>query len=42
MAEILGLASSIITVVGVAGKLGISTIRLKRLWGEVQDVPASI
>lgn len=42
MAEILGLASSIITVVGVAGKLGTSTIRLKRLWDEVQDVPASI
>ncbi|RFN48572.1 hypothetical protein FIE12Z_7152, partial [Fusarium flagelliforme] len=42
MAEILGLASSIITVVGVAGKLGTSTIRLKRLWNEVQDIPASI
>ncbi|KAM0558031.1 hypothetical protein ACHAPJ_005198 [Fusarium lateritium] len=42
MAEILGLASSIITVVGVAGKLGTSTIRLKRLWDEVQDVPSSI
>ncbi|KAJ4013732.1 hypothetical protein NW766_005971 [Fusarium irregulare] len=42
MAEILGLASSIITVVGVAGKLGTSTIRLKRLWDEVQDVPASV
>ncbi|CAG7566379.1 unnamed protein product [Fusarium equiseti] len=42
MAEILGLASSIITVVGVAGKLATSTIRLKRLWDEVQDVPASI
>jgi hypothetical protein len=42
MAELLGLASSIITVVGVAGKLGTSTIRLKRLWDEVQDVPDSI
>jgi predicted nucleic acid-binding Zn-ribbon protein len=42
MAEILGLASSIITIVGVAGKLGTSTIRLKRLWDEVQDVPESI
>ncbi|KAG5813708.1 hypothetical protein H9Q74_003811 [Fusarium xylarioides] len=42
MAEILGLASSIITIVEVAGKLGTKTIRLKRLWDEVQDVPASI
>ncbi|KAG9501587.1 hypothetical protein J7337_007278 [Fusarium musae] len=42
MAEILGLASSIITIVEVAGKLGTSIIRLKRLWDEVQDVPASI
>ncbi|KAJ4258772.1 hypothetical protein NW762_007859 [Fusarium torreyae] len=42
MAEILGLASSIITVVGVAGKLGTSTVRLKRLWDEVQEVPTSI
>ncbi|KAH7178102.1 hypothetical protein DER46DRAFT_621802 [Fusarium sp. MPI-SDFR-AT-0072] len=42
MAEILGLASSIITIVEVAGKLGTNTIRLKRLWDEVQDVPVSI
>ncbi|KAF5002490.1 hypothetical protein FGRMN_315 [Fusarium graminum] len=42
MAEALGLASSIITLVGVAGKLGTSTVRLKRLWDEVQDVPANI
>ena len=42
MAEILGLASSIIAVVGVAGKLSTSTIQLKRLWDEVQDVPASV
>ncbi|EXK77594.1 hypothetical protein FOQG_17702 [Fusarium oxysporum f. sp. raphani 54005] len=42
MAEILGLASSIITIVEVAGKLGTNTIRLKRLWDEVQDVRASI
>ncbi|KAF4495988.1 hypothetical protein FAGAP_7861 [Fusarium agapanthi] len=42
MAEILGLASSIITIVEIAGKLGTNTIRLKRLWDEVQDVPASI
>ncbi|KAI1039142.1 hypothetical protein LB505_007515 [Fusarium chuoi] len=42
MAEILGLASSIITIVEVVGKLGTNAIRLKRLWDEVQDVPASI
>ncbi|KIL90680.1 hypothetical protein FAVG1_06415 [Fusarium avenaceum] len=42
MAEILGLASSIITIVGVAGKLGTTTFRLKRLWDEVQDIPESI
>ncbi|EXL91638.1 hypothetical protein NOF04DRAFT_16674 [Fusarium oxysporum II5] len=42
MSEILGLASSNITIVEVAGKLGTNTIRLKRLWDEVQDVPVSI
>ncbi|KAF4464222.1 hypothetical protein FALBO_8956 [Fusarium albosuccineum] len=42
MAEILGIVSSVITIVEVAGKLGASTIKLKRLWGEVQDVPTSI
>ncbi|KAM0426393.1 hypothetical protein ACHAPT_008439 [Fusarium lateritium] len=42
MAEILGLVSSVTTIVGVAGKLGTSTFKLKRLWDDVQDVPASI
>lgn len=42
MAEVLGVVSSIIAIVGVAGKLGTSTFKLKRLWGEVQDVPTSI
>ncbi|KAF5012630.1 hypothetical protein FDECE_1322 [Fusarium decemcellulare] len=42
MAEILGIVSGVITIVEVAGKLGASTIKLKRLWGEVQDVPTSI
>lgn len=42
MAEALGVVSSIIAIVGVAGKLGTSTFKLKRLWDEVQDVPASI
>ncbi|KAH7127640.1 hypothetical protein EDB81DRAFT_889432 [Dactylonectria macrodidyma] len=39
MAEILGIVSSVITVVETAGKLGSSAIKLKRLWDEVQDVP---
>ncbi|KAM5341531.1 hypothetical protein ACJ41O_014562 [Fusarium nematophilum] len=42
MAEVLGLVSSVITVVQVAGKLGTSAFKLKRLWDEVHDVPASI
>ncbi|KAH6974283.1 hypothetical protein BKA56DRAFT_93629 [Ilyonectria sp. MPI-CAGE-AT-0026] len=42
MAEALGLVSSIIAVVGVAGKLGTSALKLKRLWDEVQDVPEQI
>ena len=42
MAEALGVVSSIIAIVGVAGKLGTSTFKLKRLWNEVQDVPATI
>ncbi|RSL92543.1 hypothetical protein CDV31_015125 [Fusarium ambrosium] len=42
MAEVLGVVSSIIAIVGVAGKLGTSTFKLKRLWDEVQDVPTSI
>ncbi|TDZ51514.1 hypothetical protein CTRI78_v007600 [Colletotrichum trifolii] len=42
MAEAIWLVSSIITVVGVAGKLGISVIKLRKLWDEVQDVPESI
>ncbi|KAI8680351.1 hypothetical protein NCS57_00315600 [Fusarium keratoplasticum] len=42
MAEVLGVVSSIIAIVGVAGKLGTSTFKLKRLWDEVQDVPTNI
>ncbi|KAM6532779.1 hypothetical protein FALCPG4_005829 [Fusarium falciforme] len=42
MAETLGVVSSIIAIVGVAGKLGTSTFKLKRLWDEVQDVPTNI
>lgn len=42
MAEALSIASSVIAVVQVAGKLGTSTLALKRLWDEVQDVPAGI
>ncbi|KAH7129108.1 hypothetical protein EDB81DRAFT_697193 [Dactylonectria macrodidyma] len=42
MAEALGVVSSVIAVIGVAGKLGTSAFTLKRLWDEVQDVPETI
>ncbi|KAF7551813.1 hypothetical protein G7Z17_g4739 [Cylindrodendrum hubeiense] len=42
MAEVLGIVSSVITVIETAGKLGTSAIKLKQLWDEVQDVPESI
>ncbi|KAH6970839.1 hypothetical protein BKA56DRAFT_735659 [Ilyonectria sp. MPI-CAGE-AT-0026] len=42
MAEVLGIVSSVITVIETAGKLGSSAIKLKQLWDEVQDVPDSI
>lgn len=42
MAEILGIISSVITVVEVAGKIGPKMIALKRLWDDVQDIPQII
>lgn len=42
MAEILGVVSSVIAIVGVAGKLGAGAVKLKKLWDQVQDVPTSI
>ncbi|KAH7140262.1 hypothetical protein B0J13DRAFT_608679 [Dactylonectria estremocensis] len=42
MAEALGFVSSVIAVIGVAGKLGTSAFTLKRLWDEVQNVPETI
>lgn len=42
MAEVLGIVSSVITVIETAGKLGSSAIKLKQLWDEVQYVPESI
>ncbi|KAH6990288.1 hypothetical protein EDB80DRAFT_168178 [Ilyonectria destructans] len=42
MAEVLGIVTSVITVIETAGKLGTSAIKLKQLWDEVQDVPESI
>lgn len=42
MAEILGIFSSVITVVEVAGKIGPKMMALKRLWDEVQDIPETI
>ncbi|KAI3552053.1 hypothetical protein CSPX01_00729 [Colletotrichum filicis] len=42
MAEAFGVVVSAFTVVEIAGKLGSSTIKLKKLWNEVQDVPREI
>ncbi|KAF4996336.1 hypothetical protein FDECE_12480 [Fusarium decemcellulare] len=42
MAEVVGLISGVITIVQVAGRLGSSTLSLKRLWDEVQNAPRSI
>ena len=42
MAEILGIVSSAITVIEVAGKIGPKMIALKKLWDEVQSIPEVI
>lgn len=42
MAEVLGIISSAITVVQVAGKIGHQTVALKRLWNEVKEIPETI
>ena len=42
MAEILAIASGVITVAQVAGQVGGISFRLKNLWSEVKDVPESI
>ncbi|KAK1500445.1 hypothetical protein CABS01_10169 [Colletotrichum abscissum] len=42
MAEAFGVVVSAFTVVEIAGKLGSSIIKLKKLWNEVQDVPREI
>ncbi|KXH69677.1 hypothetical protein CSAL01_10532 [Colletotrichum salicis] len=42
MAEVLGVIVSAFTVVEIAGKLGSSTIKLKKLWDEVQEVPSEM
>ncbi|KAL3295240.1 hypothetical protein RB213_005314 [Colletotrichum asianum] len=40
MAEILGLASGVIAVVDMTTKVGGASIKLKRLWDEVNEVPS--
>lgn len=40
MAEALGLASGVIAVVDMATKVGGASIKLKRLWDEVNEVPS--
>ncbi|KAK1688432.1 hypothetical protein BDP55DRAFT_655910 [Colletotrichum godetiae] len=42
MAEVFGVVVSAFTVVEIAGKLGSSTIKLKKLWDEVQEVPSEM
>ncbi|KAF4912403.1 hypothetical protein CGCVW01_v011147 [Colletotrichum viniferum] len=42
MAEALGLASGVIAVVDVATKVGGASIKLKRLWDEVNEVPSAL
>ncbi|KAK2757181.1 Ankyrin repeat-containing protein [Colletotrichum kahawae] len=39
MAEPLGIASSVFAVVDVATKIGVATIKLKKLWNEVKETP---
>ncbi|KAI8230469.1 hypothetical protein K4K57_006885 [Colletotrichum sp. SAR 10_99] len=39
MAEVLGVVSSAIAVAELAGKFGLSVMKLKKLWDEIQDIP---
>ncbi|KAF4832434.1 hypothetical protein CGCTS75_v004535 [Colletotrichum tropicale] len=39
MAEVLGLAASVIAVVDVAAKTGSAYVRIQKLWSEVKNVP---
>ncbi|KAF3800684.1 hypothetical protein GCG54_00003583 [Colletotrichum gloeosporioides] len=39
MAEVLGVVSSAIAVAELAGKFGLSVMKLKQLWDEIQDIP---
>ncbi|GKT41622.1 uncharacterized protein ColSpa_01803 [Colletotrichum spaethianum] len=42
MAEVLGLVSSVIAVVDMAGKVGSASFKLMRLWNEVKEVPVML
>lgn len=39
MAEVLGVITSALAVAELTGKFGISVVKLKKLWDEIQDVP---
>ncbi|KAL2037036.1 hypothetical protein N7G274_010163 [Stereocaulon virgatum] len=42
MAEILALVSGAVTVAQLAGQVGVSVLKLKALWSEVNDVPDTV
>ncbi|GKT92060.1 ankyrin repeat-containing protein [Colletotrichum tofieldiae] len=42
MAEVLGLAASVIAVVDMTSKVGSASLKLMRLWNEVKEVPAML
>ena len=42
MAEILGIASGVVTIAEGVGRLGVTLLKLKSLWDEVKDVPNTI
>ncbi|KAJ3954510.1 hypothetical protein N0V92_008976 [Colletotrichum tropicale] len=39
MAEAVGLAASVIAIAEITAKIGISSMKLKKLWEDLQDVP---
>lgn len=42
MAEAFGIAASVIAVVDITAKVGGTSIKLKKLWNEVKNVPATL
>ncbi|KAJ4996284.1 hypothetical protein K4K48_008765 [Colletotrichum sp. SAR 10_66] len=39
MTEVLGVVASALAVAELTGKFGVSIVKLKKLWDEIQDVP---